>query len=97
MRKVVQHRSKLMQDQPVLPGEWVTYWVEYVIRHRGALHLRCPAVHMPWYQLYNVDVWVTVIVVTPTVILLACYITYRILRCCCSACCRRNNKKSKQE
>ena len=24
------------------------YWVEYVIRHDGAPHLRCPARYMPW-------------------------------------------------
>ncbi|KAK4301507.1 hypothetical protein Pmani_026285 [Petrolisthes manimaculis] len=48
MREEVQRRSVVMRDQPVPPGEWVTYWIEYVIRHRGAVHLRSPAVHMPW-------------------------------------------------
>ncbi|KAK4301520.1 hypothetical protein Pmani_026298 [Petrolisthes manimaculis] len=47
MREEVQRRSVVMRDQPVPPGEWVTYWIEYVIRHRGAVHLRSPAVHMP--------------------------------------------------
>lgn len=32
------------------------YWVEYVIRHRGAPHLRVAAVRMPWYRYFMVDV-----------------------------------------
>ncbi len=32
------------------------YWTEYVIRHKGALHLQTAAVHMPWYQYLLLDV-----------------------------------------
>lgn len=47
-RQVAQRLSSVMRDQPVPPGDWAAYWIEYVIRHRGATHLRCPAVRMPW-------------------------------------------------
>ena len=32
------------------------YWVEYVLRHNGAPHLRSAAVNLPWYQLLLLDV-----------------------------------------
>lgn len=32
------------------------WWIEYIIRHKGAKHLRSPAVDMPWYQYHMLDV-----------------------------------------
>jgi hypothetical protein len=33
-----------------------TYWVEYVIRHKGAPHLRVAGLDLPWYQYHLLDV-----------------------------------------
>ncbi|KAK3854863.1 hypothetical protein Pcinc_038698, partial [Petrolisthes cinctipes] len=63
MRSKAQQLSVIMSDQPHTPAHKVTYWVRYVIRHSGARHLRSPLLDMPWYQVYNVDVWATVVVV----------------------------------
>ncbi|KAK8747105.1 hypothetical protein OTU49_016998 [Cherax quadricarinatus] len=60
MRAEVARRSKVLRDRPQDPGEVALYWTKYVIRHKGAPHLRSPASTMTWYQLYNVDVWATV-------------------------------------
>ncbi|RXG58613.1 UDP-glucuronosyltransferase 2B1 [Armadillidium vulgare] len=62
IREAVKRRSLLMRDTPRKPKDEVAYWVEYVIRHRGAEHLRSPFVDMPWYKMYNVDVWIFVII-----------------------------------
>jgi hypothetical protein len=32
------------------------YWVEYVIRHKGAPHLRVAGLDLPWYQYHLLDV-----------------------------------------
>lgn len=32
------------------------YWVEYVIRHRGAPHLQYPGVHLNFWQSNSLDV-----------------------------------------
>lgn len=32
------------------------YWIEYVIRHRGAKHLRYPAADLNFFQRYSLDV-----------------------------------------
>ena len=32
------------------------YWIEYVIRHRGAKHMRYPAADLNFFQYYSLDV-----------------------------------------
>lgn len=48
--------SQLFTDRPASALETAVYWVEYVIRHQGAPHLRSIAVDLSWYQYYLVDV-----------------------------------------
>lgn len=43
-------------DRPMSPMETAMYWTEYVLRHKGAHHLRTAAVDMPWYEYFCVDV-----------------------------------------
>ncbi|XP_050735224.1 UDP-glycosyltransferase UGT5-like isoform X1 [Eriocheir sinensis] len=88
-----QRRARVMRDQPMSPGDWATYWVEYVLRHQGARHLRSPALDIPWYQLYNSDVWAVVVVVTLVAAGLAIWIPYRILRALVGCCCRSRKTK----
>ncbi|XP_050730196.1 UDP-glycosyltransferase UGT5-like [Eriocheir sinensis] len=87
------HRAVLMRDQPMTPAETLVFWVEYVIRHRGAPHLRCPAADMPWYQVYNVDVWGTVAAVVAGVT----YLIIRLTVALCSCLCGRRAGKSKKD
>ncbi|XP_076045674.1 UDP-glucosyltransferase 2-like [Oratosquilla oratoria] len=67
----------LLQDQPRSPAETVIYWVEYVLRHGGARHLRCPAADMNWFFLYNCDIWITL----ATSLCIVVYTLYTVLRC----------------
>ena len=48
-KDAIRHRSQLMKDQPMSPQETVVYWTEYVIRHKGAKHLRSPTIDMTWW------------------------------------------------
>lgn len=90
IRETVVRRSAMMRDQPMTPGQWLSYWVEYVLRHRGAYHLRCPAHKMPWYQLYNVDVWLLVVVV----VALVSFLTFKlVLTVCIYLCSARKHKQ----
>ncbi|CAL4059804.1 unnamed protein product [Meganyctiphanes norvegica] len=89
MRGEAQRISTFLQDQIKPPSEVATYWVSYVVRHNGAKHLRCPAIKMPWWKLYNVDVWTTVIAVQ----LLCIYLFCKMMATCFRCCCRRTKKK----
>ncbi|XP_023165177.2 UDP-glucuronosyltransferase 2B13 isoform X2 [Drosophila hydei] len=48
--------SKRFRDNPMHPLEEASYWIEYVIRHRGAGHLKSQGAHMPLHQYLLLDV-----------------------------------------
>lgn len=72
-RENAQRISILFHDRPMTPMQSVVYWVEYVVRHKGAPHLRVAGVGMPWYKYFMVDV---VVVLIFGLILLACILKY---------------------
>ncbi|KAM9785562.1 UDP-glucuronosyltransferase 2C1-like [Neosynchiropus ocellatus] len=48
--------SQLHQDKPIDPLQNAVFWIEYVVRHKGAAHLRTDWHKLPWYSYYCVDV-----------------------------------------
>ncbi|XP_063221504.1 UDP-glycosyltransferase UGT5-like [Bacillus rossius redtenbacheri] len=46
----------IVNDQQTTPMERAVWWTEYVLRHKGAQHLRTAAVDMPWYSYLLLDV-----------------------------------------
>ncbi|KAL0278683.1 UNVERIFIED_CONTAM: hypothetical protein PYX00_000433 [Menopon gallinae] len=50
------YASKTFRDRPMSSMNSAIYWTEYVIRYKGAPHLRSAAVHLPWYSEYLLDV-----------------------------------------
>ncbi|XP_055316609.1 UDP-glucosyltransferase 2-like [Sitodiplosis mosellana] len=50
--------SDRFRDQPLTPLELGMHWVKHVAKNKGAPHLRSVAVELPFYKLYNLDVWV---------------------------------------
>ncbi|CAN9501851.1 unnamed protein product [Ophioblennius macclurei] len=89
-RSNIQRMSRLHRDQPMGPMDRAVFWVEYVIRHKGAPHLRTEAYKMPWYAYYSLDVLLFLLTVLTA--LIACTVgVFRFL------CCRRRKKsKAKQ-
>jgi len=85
--------SRLMKDSPQTPLEKTGDWIEYVLRHGGARHLRPQVFNIPWYQYYLLDVMaflVTVVALVVMVIRLLC-------RCLCRLCCGKGSNKTKKE
>ncbi|XP_012864474.1 PREDICTED: UDP-glucuronosyltransferase 2B31-like isoform X1 [Dipodomys ordii] len=81
--------SRIHHDQPVKPLDRAVFWVEFVMRHKGAKHLR-PAVHdLNWFQYHSLDV---------IGFLLACVATaIFIFTRCCLFCCRKFPKSRKKK
>jgi len=48
--------SEIFKDRPMSPQKSVAYWTEYVIRHKGAPHLKSQALNLTWYQYFLLDV-----------------------------------------
>ena len=86
------HISSLLKDRQRTPLQETVDWIEYVLRHDGAPHLRPQVFNIPWYQYYLLDVMaflVTIVTLVVMVIRLTC-------KCLCRVCCKRDNK-SKME
>ncbi|XP_013871924.1 UDP-glucuronosyltransferase [Austrofundulus limnaeus] len=67
--------SQIHLDRPVEPLDLAVFWTEFVIRHKGAPHLRVAAHDLNWVQYHSLDVvgfLLTVLVVTLWVMLKSC-------------------------
>lgn len=64
------------KDRPQPPIETAIYWIEYVIRHKGANFLKTAAVDMSFYQYYLLDVFAFLLIVFGSII----YIIFKIFR-----------------
>ncbi|XP_060942407.1 UDP-glucuronosyltransferase 2C1-like [Limanda limanda] len=86
-RQNMQRLSSLHRDQAIAPMDHAVFWVEYVIRHKGAAHLRTEAYKMPWYSYYSLDV--LLVLLTAATALLFITVAVFWLLCC------RNRRKTK--
>lgn len=59
-------------DQPQSGVDKVVWWCEYVIRHKGAKHLRSPAADISLYHYFMIDVI--------AVFILSFYLTFKIIQ-----------------
>ncbi|KAM8801685.1 UDP-glucuronosyltransferase 2A3-like isoform 1-T1 [Rhynchonycteris naso] len=82
--------SRIHHDQPVKPLDRAVFWIEFVMRHKGAKHLR-PAVHnLTWFQYHSLDV---------VGFLLACVATaiFLTIKCCLFSCQKSGKTKKKKK
>ncbi|XP_006983865.2 UDP-glucuronosyltransferase 2B1 [Peromyscus maniculatus bairdii] len=81
--------SRIQHDQPMKPLDRAIFWIEYVIRNKGAKHLRVAAHDLTWFQYHSLDV---------LGFLLACVVTVMlIIMKCCLFCCRKFSKAGKKK
>jgi len=87
------HISGLLKDRRRTSLQEICEWIEYVLRHGGARHLRAEVFNIPWYQYYLLDVMaflVAIVTLVVMVIRLAC-------RCLCRVFCKKGDIKTKKE
>ncbi|XP_028255002.1 UDP-glucuronosyltransferase 1-2-like [Parambassis ranga] len=80
-RENMQRLSHLHRDKPLALMDLAIFWVEYVMRNKGASHLRTEAYKMPWYSYYNLDVLLLMLTAV-TLLLLSTFAVISFL--CCS-------------
>ncbi|XP_061532965.1 UDP-glucuronosyltransferase 2C1-like [Phycodurus eques] len=90
-RENMQRLSRLQRDQPMKPMDKAVFWIEYVIRHKGAGHLKAQSNKMSSIVYHSVDVILALL----TVVLLLIFTCLFILRCMCRIC--FNGKKAKHD
>ncbi|KAM9860795.1 UDP-glucuronosyltransferase 2C1-like [Aulostomus maculatus] len=88
-RMNMQRLSRLHRDQPVKPLDNAIFWIEFVMRHKGAAHLRTESYRLPWYSYHSVDVFLFLAGVALAVIFTACV----MIRCLFNAVCKHKVKR----
>ncbi|XP_028988783.1 UDP-glucuronosyltransferase 1A1-like [Betta splendens] len=85
----IQKLSILHKDRPVDPLDLSVYWTEFVMRHKGAKHLKAAVADLNWFQYFCLDV----IAVLASVVLVSVVLTVK----CFKLCLRRVRGKRKLE
>lgn len=77
-KEQVKKAKALLEDQPIKGVDKAVWWIEYVIRHKGAPHLRSPSADMSLYEYFMLDAVAFILSVTLFVIA-ALYYTLRTI------------------
>lgn len=72
----MQMLSRLHRDQPMKPLDQAVFWIEYVIRHKGARHLQSHSNKMSWFVYKSIDVMAALLAVA----LLVTFVCISIVR-----------------
>ncbi|KAG7306656.1 hypothetical protein JYU34_008074 [Plutella xylostella] len=60
-RDTAKELSRRFKDRPMSALDSATYWIEYVIRHKGANFIKGPKRNLYWFQYYFLDLWLAVL------------------------------------
>uniref|UniRef100_A0AAY4BX36 UDP-glucuronosyltransferase n=1 Tax=Denticeps clupeoides TaxID=299321 RepID=A0AAY4BX36_9TELE len=85
--------SKIHHDRPIKPLEEAVFWIEFLMRNKGAKHLRVQAHDLTWYQYHCLDVFAFLLAILGVVLFIFVKICKFSIRLCCSA----FNSKHKKE
>ncbi|XP_051964217.1 UDP-glucuronosyltransferase 2A1-like [Xyrauchen texanus] len=55
-QKNMRRMSRLHRDTPLKPMDSAIFWLEFVMRHKGAAHLCTESYKLPWYSYHSLDV-----------------------------------------
>ncbi|XP_033181603.1 UDP-glucuronosyltransferase 2B15-like [Mastacembelus armatus] len=89
-RKNIQQMSQLHRDKPISPMETAIFWIEYVIRNKGAAHLQSAGFSLPWYSYFCLDVAVLIMALIGGSV-------WALILVCRTLCCRKSRRKLKSE
>lgn len=53
--QLVRDMSQRYRDQPMEPLQTAVYWVEHIMRHKGATYLHCAGLDLNWIEYHNID------------------------------------------
>jgi len=84
--------SERFKDRPMSPAESVVYWTEYVLRHKGAPHLKSQALSLKWYQYFLIDVICTFLFIAFVVLFIIYYSLNIVCKHFYTICFRVKNK-----
>lgn len=70
----------LNEDKPYDLLDNAIWWIEFVIRHKGAPHLHTSIAHDSWYMKYDMDIIAILSIVTFVILLSTLIIIYKLIK-----------------
>lgn len=67
--------KSILEDQPLKGLDKVIWWIEHVIRHKGAEHLRSSAADMTFFEYFMLDV----VAVIFLILIILFFVLYKIV------------------
>ncbi|XP_028987521.1 UDP-glucuronosyltransferase-like isoform X2 [Betta splendens] len=74
----IQKLSILHNDRPADPLDLSVYWTEFVMRHKGAKHLKAAVADLNWFQYFCLDI----VAVLVSVVLVSVVLTVKCFKLC---------------
>ncbi|KAM4615222.1 UDP-glucuronosyltransferase 2C1-like [Polymixia lowei] len=85
--------SRIHHDQPLSPLDTAVFWIEFVMRNKGAKHLRVQAHHLNWFQYHSLDVAAFLL----AMVLVTGFILFKMGSVCIRRCCMRSRRREKTD
>ncbi|XP_012674132.2 UDP-glucuronosyltransferase 2C1-like isoform X2 [Clupea harengus] len=85
--------SRLHHDQPMRPLDRAVFWTEFVMRNKGAKHLRVQSHDLNWVQYFCLDVALFL----SSVAMLFSWLTFQACGLCIRKCCWKKHWKRKND
>ncbi|KAM6955817.1 UDP-glucuronosyltransferase-like [Lycodopsis pacificus] len=92
-KETMETLSQIHLDRPVEPLDLAVFWTEFVMRHKGAAHLRIAAHDLNWIQYHSLDVFGLFFIILVTVL----WVTVKCCLRCSRMCFRKGTPKRKRE
>ncbi|XP_063058635.1 UDP-glucuronosyltransferase 2A1-like [Engraulis encrasicolus] len=85
--------SRIQHDQPMRPLDEAVFWIEFVMRNKGAKHLRVQSHNLSWYQYHCLDVFAFLLAIV------GLFSVVMVKSCCfcLRRCCGKSAMKRKKE
>lgn len=90
-RDNMQQLSAVFKDRVLSPVDMAIWWVEYVLHHRGAKHLRPASLDLHWTQYIMLDVAVFIV----GIISVAVFLVYKLIRITSRSILKQSKTKTK--
>ncbi|XP_026110764.1 UDP-glucuronosyltransferase 2C1-like isoform X1 [Carassius auratus] len=92
-KESIMRLSRIHHDQPMKPLDRAVYWIEFVMRHKGAKHLRVQAHDLSWYQYHCLDVVAFLL----SIVALITFLFIKTCRCLFRKCFRKTRPDAKAQ
>nr|KAF6432676.1 hypothetical protein HJG63_020282 [Rousettus aegyptiacus] len=84
--------SRIHHEQPMKPLDRAVFWIEFVMRHKGAKHLRPASYNLNWFQYHSLDVIGFLLACVTT----AVFVTTKFCLFCCHKFAKTGRKEKSQ-